>query len=342
MATPIEQQAHTDTSNDKITPSHQLKSSIEEVIDANNELTPRNSLMQKTGREILSNIGSSTEGNLFEQFSNDLIVALQGAFDGAKRCRSVSTKKPRVWSSFHQIRIDKLPSIWKKFLSSINIASDDPLLEQSVNQTLFEKLLVEHCKTFITASRKEPTAESDPDDTDAMSKDELNILQYAGGYVPHSLLKKYEKRTGPKYEQFVMCLGNMAVHSEHDNLLEYTKEWIGLVNRGGLFPLNNTTFLLFVNIEKQVTSVLIPHLSRNCGSTNEHFQKEVIERVLNNDEVQWHWLLLCQDIDNEKDARELLKDIIILWVTIRGFSICALWMEQYKQQTKKVQRRQLD
>ena len=34
----------------------------------------------------------------------------------------------------------------------------------------------------------------------------------------------------------------MAVHSSHDELLEYTEEWI---KRGGLFPLNNIAFLLF-------------------------------------------------------------------------------------------------
>ena len=35
-------------------------------------------------------------------------------------------------------------------------------------------------------------------------------------------VKKYEKRTGSKYDKFVMCLGNMAVQSEHDDFLEYS------------------------------------------------------------------------------------------------------------------------
>ena len=30
----------------------------------------------------------------------------------------------------------------------------------------------------------------------------------------------------------------MAVASEHDDYLQYTREWIDKVNRGGLFPLN--------------------------------------------------------------------------------------------------------
>lgn len=135
-------------------------------------------------------------------------------------------KKPKIWSSFHELRQEKLPSIWRKFLSSVSVVSDDPLLQQSFNQKFFEKLQ-DHFKQLTTSSRDPGTQEDDDDDNidDAhtMSKDELNILQYVGGYVPYSLLKKYEKRTGSKYEQFVTCLGNMAVHSEHDNLLEYTK-----------------------------------------------------------------------------------------------------------------------
>jgi coiled-coil and C2 domain-containing protein 1 len=77
-----------------------------------------------------------------------------------------------------------------------------------------------------------------------MTEDELNALQYAAGYVPHALLKKYEKRSGEKYAAFTECLGDMAVGSEDtSDFLEYTKVWINKVNRGGLFPLNNITFI---------------------------------------------------------------------------------------------------
>ena len=44
----------------------------------------------------------------------------------------------------------------------------------------------------------------------------------------------------------------MTVASEHDDYLEYTREWIGKVNRGGLFPLNSGAYTLFIEIEKEV------------------------------------------------------------------------------------------
>ena len=70
-----------------------------------------------------------------------------------------------------------------------------------------------------------------------MNKDELNALQYAGGYVPHALLKKDEKRSGGKFKQFNQCLGDMAVECEHSDFFEYTKEWIGRVTEVAYFHL---------------------------------------------------------------------------------------------------------
>ncbi len=68
----------------------------------------------------------------------------------------------------------------------------------------------------------------------------LNAMRYACGYVPHKLLKKYEKRSGEKCgEKYTKCLGDMAVIGEEgeesDDLLLYTRKWFDLVNRGGLF-----------------------------------------------------------------------------------------------------------
>ena len=76
----------------------------------------------------------------------------------------------------------------------------DPLLQQSVNQKLFEMLLSEHLEPLCSSQRR-PASEDE-----LMCKDELKSLQYVGGYVPHSLLKKYKKIAGPKYDQFSLLV----------------------------------------------------------------------------------------------------------------------------------------
>ena len=88
-----------------------------------------------------------------------------------------------------------------------------------------------------------------------LSKDELNALRYASGYVPMKLLKKYEKkgemeRMGKKIDQFEMCLDNMAVASEETEFTQCSSEWFHKVNRGGLFPINDETLTFLLLLRK--------------------------------------------------------------------------------------------
>ena len=64
----------------------------------------------------------------------------------------------------------------------------DPLLPQSVNEQLFEMLLRNHFAQFETPVSQRASTKP------CMKKDELNVLQYAYGYIPHTLLKKYGKK----------------------------------------------------------------------------------------------------------------------------------------------------
>ena len=59
---------------------------------------------------------------------------------------------------------------------------------------------------------------------------------------------------------FFECLGEMAAVSDNSEFLDYTKEMISKVDRGGLFPLNDATFALFTAIEKQTCDLLPSHI----------------------------------------------------------------------------------
>ena len=49
------------------------------------------------------------------------------------------------------------------------------------------------------------------------------------------LLKKYQKRSGSKFNQFVQCLGQMTecADCEEDDFLAYAKYWIDKINLWG-------------------------------------------------------------------------------------------------------------
>ena len=46
-----------------------------------------------------------------------------------------------------------------------------------------------------------------------------------------------------------------------------------------------------------------------------------MQLVAGDNDVQSYWSLLSIDIDREDNAALLLKEIVKLWLTIRGFSI---------------------
>ena len=56
-------------------------------------------------------------------------------------------------------------------------------------------------------------------------------------------MRKYQKEDGEKAIQFVECLSNMAVVGEESSF--YRKEWIALVDRGGLYHVNDGAYTFF-------------------------------------------------------------------------------------------------
>ena len=267
---------------------------------------------------------------VFEAFSIAVTTFLQQEIkQTCDKLQATKTKRTKLWSLFHYLRNDRkgvLISKWSELLVALKIEVFDPICMQAVYEQLFEGLLKdEFCNNCETRDENKPIC---------LAGDELNALRYAAGFVPHSLLKRFEKRTGEKFSQFTTCLGEMAVVGEGSDILSYTTKWFDLVNRGGLFPLNDDSFSLFVAIERVVKTVLQRHmLSGNADKDS--FKQNVHDVVVANEEVQFFWCVLSQDIDEPEHSEELLFEIVKLWVSIRGFSIVASWVETYKQHQKK-------
>ena len=100
------------------------------------------------------------------------------------------------------------------------------------------------------------------------------------------------------------------------------------MNRGDLFEVNDTTFSLFREIELGMRDRLSAILE---SSSVEADQKDrLVKLVCEDDDVQFYWSMLSVDIDTEHNASLLLKEIVELWLTIRGFSIAGQWLEIYK------------
>ena len=223
--------------------------------------------------------------------------------------------KERSFSKFHENRLG-FPSIWKEYVPNIS-----SLLSQSVNRRIFEKLLTSR---FSVTPKENPVMQS------GFLAEEENVIRYISGFVAHKLLQVYKKDHSPQAAPYVECLMSMAVSGPESNFYDYTKMWIRLVDRGGLFAVNDNSYLFFRALELKTRSALPQHL-RNPSKTKEL----LIQDLLEDDDIQFFWSMLSIDIANNDDAICLLKKIAELWITVRGFSTTGNWMDQYKKQTKK-------
>ena len=285
----------------------------------------RTSNVKKFCVEVQGKVSSDDSENhhVFVNFSDSLLSLLRTPL-----CLDTPAAMPKrrehMWVEYARLRAEDLPGLWKKFLTDIKSShvASEPLFMEIVNEAIFEKLIEETFKT-------EPESHSQVVAT-SLTKDEENILRYACGYVGMKLHQRFLKTPGEKAAQFVECLSNMHSDGPTSSLLDYTKEWVEKVNRGGLFDISDEAYRLFLSIEMSMRNILTEHLKKQRVTEDSSEGKSaIIEFVIKNDDVQFYWSMLSIDVEEEHNS-ELLQHIVQLWLTIRGFSISKAWMENYK------------
>ena len=118
---------------------------------------------------------------------------------------------------------------------------------------------------------------------------------------------------------------------DEDDETSFTSDWVKAVDRGGLVHVSKNTFLLFQRMETIIRSMY------NCETMEaitEGVKQRLYDTVVADDDVNFYWSLLTVEIEDAEGA-VLLKMIIDLFSTIRGFSFAKSVMEMYKQEHKK-------
>ena len=262
---------------------------------------------------------------VFATFSAQLTSLLKSIIPSGPKPNSRERRK--MWTNLSILRAEKLPSLWAAFLKSICTDSIDPLFMELVNDALFERLINQLCDHHCAGGRESKTEVE-------ITEDEQMIMRYACGYVGLKLHDKFIKQHGEKAAMFVECIDQMYADGPSSSLLEYTREWVDRINRGGLFDVSDDAFLLFFCIEEAMREKLMVHMRRSILQSPEESSEEkkaIITFVTGDCDVQYRWGILADNvITEESDSMELLTHVVSLWLTIRGFSISKGWMEDYK------------
>ena len=156
------------------------------------------------------------------------------------------------------------------------------LTRQSVIWQLFNVLAEETASRFNTVQR-------DATPQVAMGSEEESAVRYASGYVVMKLMKEFVKEETEHAAQFVECLSHMAVEGEENDFYSYTREWVKSADRGGLFHINTSSFLIFQALEV-ATQTLPPHHLSNPQNSADGLKQKFPKMKMCNFTGQWYQL----------------------------------------------------
>ena len=220
--------------------------------------TPRIVNAKRLAEELLQKVvdPENVHSSRFDVFAGQLLKSVKSTSVKDGRMKH-STRRRKMWSAFYQLQVGELSSLWEALLQDIGLKNNDTgkihyCLPAMVNNiviscsTLSIALFTEHInlELFETKVLLDFTPPVIQCPLAPLTKDELNALQYIAGYVPFKLLKKLQKR-----QEFRRWLEGMVVEGTETSFLDYTKEWIERVNRGGLFRVNDKAFVFFTHLE---------------------------------------------------------------------------------------------
>jgi hypothetical protein len=249
-------------------------------------------------------------------------------FDKFSRClnaryKRTSYQRERMWYKYGQLRIsDEYRVFWEKFASESVGRVVHPIFYQYVGQTAFNSLIME----FYKYVPDESSIESSIVEMD-LTYAEKNTLRYIGGSVCNNLRTKISRNSHPWKQSLLIAINDLA---EDEPTQEESGDWVTLVDRGGLFRLNDVAWSLFQAMELMVREVFA---LENLKCINQEISSGLIDKILSDEEVLHYWQSLMIEVGRE-EGKLLLRMIIEAYVNIRGYSSAKLFMERYKLEHK--------
>ena len=160
---------------------------------------------------------------------------------------------------------------------------------------------------------------------------EKSALRYVAGYVCRKVrdnLKKSNCKVSNK-DSMIQCLEEISGATDEDRDAE---EWTRLIDRGGLWQMNDDVFSLFVVMEEEIRQKLTKD---SASKLKEGTKAEILDGLLQNEDLLFQWCFVVRTTVDNESSPILLKQIAELYLTVRGFAFATSCLELYKQAHKK-------
>ena len=316
-----------------------VASALREVLanDVVSKASSRIERLKKHAEKLLSIEGSPN----WKRFSSALVEQLSKCISSSKINPLASLKVENAYSSFFSARTSVIPPIWAEIYSAVKLPFDDPLLSQIISRKAFNELLQLHLKReFRKNQTEDASATTVPSQTPEITTEEENVVYYVGGYVVHALIRKYERlanQSANRYAKYLRSFASdvsIANSDDHTyaSLDEFVSHWLHLQDKGGLVKVNDQAFRLFLSIENVVRVELPAKLLGKFYEDSTSYKDKILDSVLQDGEVSRCWIILLGEVAQTEDGKNLLTDIISLWIHSRGYGLTSSWLERHKRE----------
>ena len=258
----------------------------------------------------------------FSDFADQLSIHLGPVF-ATKPNKSQKLQRKQMWHAYHSLRTSStFVSRWSSFISAtVGEVQPSPILMQYVTNKFLHRFI--QCQFSLAEEEVIPAQQQ------ALTYEERNTLHYTAGAVCHTLKKRITKSKHPSKGDLIIGIDDLCTAGDGDGDND-AQDWEDLVDRGGLSHAKDETYQLFYAMEMFVRR----HLTiQTADKLTPGSRSEIEKAILEDEEVLFAWSIASVELDNTT-GNILLKLIVELWLTIRGFSFAGAFIEQYKNTTK--------
>ena len=265
-------------------------------------------------------------------FKRDIESSFLKLFESAKRCRLVATKKEKLCVEFHKFSVLTGFEICSRVNKVLEIKTPEILW-----QLLLERLFLMQLESALQIGSSSLSVV--PEGVRQLTLVEENAIRYTAGYVIRQLERMYSKFNSPTQEstECIAALRKMTERltpSDASQIQSKSCQWTKLIDRGGLYHVQDIVYELFVVIDSVVNDKVDTLLCRSRVDVEELI-KENISWQCEDVDVQTMWDLIdLSNIEEEKNKQRLLVDIGSLWITTRTHSKIHKVKEDFKKQKK--------
>lgn len=180
--------------------------------------------------EILNYVLRSVNTRQARDFFVAVASRLEACMRAGDRCRLPSSKAGRMWSAFHQFRVEPhLRVSWTSFLASIEL----PVSLHQHSILALQLVVNRWLKKFISMKNEEHSQRVSGNRLSTLTLREQNIVYYMSGYISVKLIRRFKKKSPSKLVQqkrqfFVGVLKRMRAESQPDDIdtpEDYTRVW---------------------------------------------------------------------------------------------------------------------